>query len=80
MGPQILKCFSIANRVAQEYSMNYPVEDISDGFELFLACCVPNLQLEHALLNFNETGSEVDSDCHIMLGIKLALSQSQINI
>lgn len=55
--------------------MSSPVEDFSDRAERFLACCIPDLQLEETFLDFNAAGSEIDSHCHIMLGVKLVLRQ-----
>ena len=54
-----------------------PVEDFSDRAERLLACCVPDLQLEVALLDLDTAGAEIDPDCHIMLSIKLILCQSR---
>ena len=51
-------------------------ENFGDGAELFLACCIPDLQLEVALLDFEEARPEIDSHRHIMLGIKLVLRQA----
>ena len=56
--------------------MRLLVEDFGDGAELFLACRVPDLQLEVALLDFEEARPEIDSHRHIMLGIKLVLCQA----
>ena len=53
------------------------VEDFSDRAERLLACCVPDLQLEVALLDLDTAGAEIDPDCHIMLSIKLILCQSR---
>ena len=56
--------------------MRLLVEDFGDGAELFLACRVPDLQLEVALLDFEEAGPEIDPHRNIMLGIKLVLRQA----
>ena len=47
---KILKCVQPRYVIGQKNTMRSSVKDFSYTLELFLACCVPNLQLKYLLL------------------------------
>ena len=62
--------------VGQEDAVGTTVEYFGDTLELFLAGCVPNLELEHLLLELDEEGAEFDSDGDLMIGHEFIIGKS----
>ena len=47
------------------------VKDLCDRFKVFLARCVPDLQLKDLLLELDDEGAKLDANCHLVVNFEL---------
>lgn len=56
--------------------MGSAVKDLGDTLERLLASCVPDLKLEHLLLQLDKECSEFDPNSHFMVRQKLVVGEA----
>jgi len=69
----VLECLLACDVIRQEYAVRPTVEDASNRSEGLLASSVPYLQLDYLLLDLHDEGTELNSDCHLMLDLKIVV-------
>lgn len=74
---QVVKSFLTGEVEAEEDNVGSLVKDASDGAEGLLARRVPNLQLHDLLVQLDDEGSELYSNCHLVLHFELLVHDSR---
>ena len=63
--------------VDEECSDGTAIVRAGDGTEVFLSCCVPNLQFDNQFIDCCYFGAELYSDGGIMVGFELTVDELQ---
>lgn len=72
---QVVESFQTRDVVRQEDAVRPTVKYFGDRFERLLACRVPDLQLEHLLLQFHEQSAELHAYCDFVISEELVVGE-----
>lgn len=73
---QVGECLFAGYVEGKEHNLCATVEDASNRSERFLACCVPNLELDNLPIKSNDKRTEFDANSNLMLQLELVVHHS----
>lgn len=72
----MLEGFQTGYIVSQEYSMGPSIKYLCNRLKILLACSIPNLKFDLALVYFKQQGTKFDANCDLMILHKLVGSNA----